>query len=86
MTEEITHIIGGEKVLDKDLNNQQKFHKNHVTSLRAKIAKFQFEIDDLMPSLKYHETAFIEETKKEAKKLFEKKELEAIEQEAMGEK
>ena len=86
MTEEITHIIGGEKVLDKDLNNQQKFHKNHVTSLRAKIAKFQFEIDDLMPSLKYHETALIEETKKEAKKLFEKKELEAIEQEAMGEK
>ena len=86
MTEEITHIIGGEKGLDKDLNNQQKFHKNHVTSLRAKIAKFQFEIDDLMPSLKYHETALIEETKKEAKKLFEKKELEAIEQEAMGEK
>ena len=86
MTEEITHIIGGEKVLDKDLNNQQKFHKNHVTSLRAKIAKFQFEIDDLMPSLKYHETALIEETKKEAKKLFEKKELEAIEQEAMGRK
>ena len=86
MTEEITHIIGGEKVLDKDLNNQQKFHKNHVTSLRAKIAKLQFEIDDLMPSLKYHETALIEETKKEAKKLFEKKQLEAIEQEAMGEK
>ena len=58
--------IDGKKVKESDLTPNQHFHKNHVMSLRNKIAKFQFEIDDLMPSLKFHEQSLIEVTKKQA--------------------
>ncbi len=52
-----------EKIKDTDLTPEQHHHKNHVISLRNKIAKLQFEIDDLMPSLTWHENALIETTK-----------------------
>jgi hypothetical protein len=47
MTEEKKHIIGDQEVKDADLTPEQHHHKNHVISLRNKIAKLQFEIDDL---------------------------------------
>ena len=34
--------------------------------MRNKIAKLQFEIDDLTPSLNFHENALLETTKKES--------------------
>jgi polyhydroxyalkanoate synthesis regulator phasin len=52
MNEEKIHQIGDEEIKDGDLTPEQHHHKNHVISLRNKIAKLQFEIDDLMPSLK----------------------------------
>ena len=55
MTEEKIIDIDGEQIKESDLTPKQHFHKNHVISLRNKIAKFQFEIEDLMPSLKFHE-------------------------------
>jgi len=58
--------IEGEEIKESDLTPEQHHHKNHVISLRNKIAKLQFEIDDLMPSLKFHEQALIETTKKQA--------------------
>ena len=63
MTEEKKHIIGDQEVKDADLTPEQHHHKNHVISLRNKIAKLQFEIDDLMPSLTWHENALLETTK-----------------------
>ena len=63
MTEEKIHQIGDQKIKDEDLTQEQHHHKNHVISLRNKIAKLQFEIDDLMPSLKWHENAMLETTK-----------------------
>ena len=69
MTEEKIHQIGGQEIKDGDLTQEQRHHKNHVISLRNKIAKLQFEIDDLMPSLKWHENALIGTTKKEADEL-----------------
>jgi len=63
MTEEKKHIIGDQEVKDADLTPEQHHHKNHVISLRNKIAKLQFEIDDLVPSLTWHENALIETTK-----------------------
>ena len=63
MTEEKIHTIGDEKIKDTDLTPEQHHHKNHVISLRNKIAKLQFEIDDLMPSLTWHENALLEITK-----------------------
>ena len=66
MSKENIVNIDGEQIKESDLTPDQHFHKNHVISLRNKIAKFQFEIDDLMPSLKFHEQALIEVTKKQA--------------------
>ncbi len=69
MTEENIHRIGDQVVKESDLTPEQHNHKNHVISLRNKIAKLQFEIDDLVPSLQWHENALIETTKKEAENL-----------------
>ena len=63
MTEEKIHKIGDQEIKETDLTPEQHHHKNHVISLRNKIAKLQFEIDDLMPSLKWHENTLIETTK-----------------------
>ena len=63
MTEEKIHKIGDQEVKETDLTPEQHHHKNHVISLRNKIAKFQFEIDDLKPSLTWHEKALIDTTK-----------------------
>ena len=63
------HNIDGQQVSEADFTKKQHHHKNHVLSLRNKIAKLQFEIDDLMPSLKWHENALIGTTKKEADEL-----------------
>jgi len=63
MNEEKIIQIGDKKIKDDDLTPEQHHHKNHVISLRNKIAKLQFEIDDLMPSLKWHENALVETTK-----------------------
>ena len=60
------HNIAGQQVSEADFTKEQHHHKNHVLSLRNKIAKLQFEIDDLMPSLKFHEDELINETKKQA--------------------
>jgi hypothetical protein len=60
------HNIGGQQVSEEDLTKEQRHHKDHVISLRNKIAKLQFEIDDLLPSLRWHEDTLIAETKKQA--------------------
>ena len=63
MTEEKINAIGEQEIKNEDLTPEQQHLKNHVISLRNKIAKLQFEIDDLMPSLKWHENALLETTK-----------------------
>ena len=67
MTEEKIHQIGDQEIKDGDLTPEQRHHKNHIISLRNKIAKLQFEIDDLAPSLKWHEDAMLETTKQKLK-------------------
>jgi len=63
MAEEKIHKIGDQEVKDTDLTPEQHHRKHHVISLRNKIAKLQFEIDHLMPSVTWHENALIETTK-----------------------
>jgi|TARA_R100001163_G_C4875943_1_gene75542 uncharacterized protein YlxW (UPF0749 family) len=71
MTEEKIHKIGDQEVKETDLTPEQHHHKNHVISLRNKIAKLQFEIDDLMPSLTWHENALVNTTKKQSEETLE---------------
>ena len=71
MTEENIHQIGDRQIKEADLTPEQSHHKNHVISLRNKIAKLQFEIDDLMPSLHWHEKSLIETTKEQGEEVLE---------------
>ena len=79
MTEEKIHKIGDQEIKETDLTPEQHHHKNHVISLRNKIAKLQFEIDDLMPSLKWHENTLIETTKIKAQETLEEDQASAEE-------
>ena len=79
MTEEKIHKIGDQEIKETDLTPEQHHHKNHVISLRNKIAKLQFEIDDLMPSLNWHENTLIETTKIKAKETLEEDQASAEE-------
>ena len=44
-----------------------------LKSLRNKISKLQFEIDELMPSLRSYEQSFIDSTKEKAEEVLEEK-------------
>jgi len=74
MTEEKNNTIGDLEIKNEDLTPEQQHYKNHVISLRNKMAKLQFEIDDLAPALKFHENALLETTKKQAEEVLGKKE------------
>ena len=73
MTEEAVIFIDDEEIKVSDLTPQQLHHQKHVISLRNKIGNHQFEIDDLMPSLQFHENALIETTKEIAEEVLEEK-------------
>ena len=86
MTKENIVSIDGDQIKESDLTPEQHHHKNHVISLRNKLVKLQFEMDDLMPSLKfadnrlgqyrvkYQEQALIEATQKQAEEELGKEE------------
>ena len=65
--ENVIHDIEGQKIKDEDLTPEQRTHKHHIISLRNKITKLQFEIDQLSPSLKWWEDSLISLTKEQAK-------------------
>tara|TARA_R110000824_G_scaffold65112_2_gene169858 strand:+ start:726 stop:974 length:249 start_codon:yes stop_codon:yes gene_type:complete len=76
MSENVTNNIDGIEIKESDLTQEQRHHKNHVVSLRNKITKLQFEIDDLMPSLQFHENKLIELMKTKAEEILsEEKEI-----------
>ena len=71
MTEEAVVFIDDKEIKVSDLTPQQLHHQKHVISLRNKIGNHQFEIDDLMPSLQFHENALIQTTKEIAEEVLE---------------
>jgi len=66
-------IIGDKELLKSDMTQEQKVFVTHVESLRNKISKLQFEIDELMPSLRSYEQLFIKSTKEKADEVLEDK-------------
>jgi hypothetical protein len=71
--QEKVHNIDGQELKESDLSAEQHFHKNHIISLRNKISKLQFEIDDLIPGLQHHEQAMIDATKQQVEKSLSEK-------------
>ena len=74
MNEEETNKIGGEEIKNEDLTPEQLLHKSHVLSLRNKIKKLEFEINELGPSLRFYENALLETVKKQADEHFDTEE------------
>ena len=69
MSEEAVVLIDDKEIKVSDLTPQQLHHQKHIISLRNKIGNHQFEIDDLLPSLQFHENALIESTKEVAEEV-----------------
>ena len=66
-------IIGDKELLKSDMTSEQLILMSHVESLKNKISKLQFEIDELMPSLRSYEESFINSTKEKAEEVLEDK-------------
>jgi len=71
MTEEAVVFIDDKELKVSDLTPQQLHHQKHIISLRNKIGNHQFEIDDLLPSLQFHENALVQSTKEVAEETLE---------------
>jgi len=66
-------IIGDKEILKSEMTAEQINFMSHVETLRNKISKLQFEIDELMPSLRSYEQSFIKSTKEKADEILEDK-------------
>tara|TARA_R100000655_G_C2980372_1_gene191709 strand:+ start:1240 stop:1482 length:243 start_codon:yes stop_codon:yes gene_type:complete len=69
MNEEKTHIIGDQEIKDSDLTPEQNMAKAHILSLREKINRLEFELNDLLPSLRYYESELLKSVKDKAEEV-----------------
>ena len=71
--EESKVLIGGQTIKEADLTPEQNNAKIHIQSLRAKISKLEFELNDLLPSLRYYESELLKSVKDQAEEALETK-------------
>ena len=64
--EEPTILIDDQTIKESDLTPEQNHAKAHIQSLRAKISKLEFELNDLLPSLRYYESELVKSVKNTA--------------------
>jgi len=57
--------------VEVELTPEQKNFQAHIQSLSNKISQFQFEIDELMPSLNMYKQALTESMKEHTKNISE---------------
>tara|TARA_R100001015_G_C4443795_1_gene36433 strand:- start:158 stop:367 length:210 start_codon:yes stop_codon:yes gene_type:complete len=62
-----------EKTVKVELTPQQQNIQAHITSLTNKINKYQFEIDELMPSLNMYKQALTDSMKEQVDNISEEK-------------
>jgi len=65
-TKEGSIKIDGEEIKESELTHEKNTAKAHIQTLRNKIGKLQYEIDELMPSLKYYEENLIKSVKEKS--------------------
>ena len=66
MNDEKTINIDGTKLKESDLTPEQNVAKIHIQSLKSKISKLEFEINELLPSLRFYENKLIQSVKESA--------------------
>jgi hypothetical protein len=58
---------------ESELSQEQAVIISHIRSLKDKVAKLEFEVNQLVPSLRFYENAFVESTKEKAEEVLEEK-------------
>ena len=66
MNDENKINIDGMEVKESELTPEQNEAKIHIQSLRTKVSNLQFEINELLPSLRFYENKLIQSVKESA--------------------
>jgi|TARA_R100000908_G_C3683187_1_gene100839 hypothetical protein len=63
----------GTELLESEMTQEQLVAIRHIKSLRNKIANLEFELNELLPSLRFYENSFVESTKEKAEEVMDDK-------------
>ena len=73
MEENVITLADGTEMKESELSQEQAVIISHIRSLKDKVARLEFEINELVPSLRFYENAFVESTKEKAEEVLEEK-------------
>ena len=73
MKENTATLSDGTEILESELRQEQINAMRHIRSLRDKVAKLEFEINELLPSLRFYENSFVSSTKEKAEEVIDDK-------------
>lgn len=73
MEENVITLADGTEMKESELSQEQKVIISHIRSLKDKVVKLEFEVNQLVPSLRFYENAFVESTKEKAEEVLEEK-------------
>ena len=59
-------FLGDKEIKVADLSEEQKYFHSQIIDLRNQKARIAFQMDQVMPSLKFYEEAFIKSTQEKA--------------------
>ena len=59
-------FLDNKEIKVADLTDKQKYYHSQVVDLRNQKARIAFQMDQIMPSLKFFEEAFIKSTQEKA--------------------
>ena len=73
MEENTATRTDGTELLESEMTQEQLVAIKHIKSLRNKIANLEFELNELLPSLRFYENSFVESTKEKAEEVMDDK-------------
>ena len=73
MEDNVITLADGTERKESELAQEQAVIISHIRSLKDKVARLEFEINELVPSLRFYENAFVESTKEKAEEVLEEK-------------
>ena len=73
MEENVITLADGTEMKESELSQEQAVIISHIRSLKDKVARLEFEINELVPSLRFYENAFVKSTKEKAEEVLEEK-------------
>ena len=77
MTEESVIFINDTELKESDMSDQQKYFARQVQDLTNKKSRVEFELDQILASLKVFQNALVDTTKEIANEILETKKKES---------